>query len=326
MPLTILKRCLSALTLLALAASCAPHRDRYRLEVAVPPASPVTGHRLLRLLALDDPLGTPAPPPAVVPAANTPAPPFLMQVADDTAQRAVQCLTAAVYYEARSEPLDGQRAVAQVVLNRVRDRAFPDSICKVVYQHPANRPGCQFSFACDGSMDKPIERTAWNTASAVAQAALAGSVYAPIGSATYYHTTAVLPWWAGSLTRIGLVGSHIFYRWGSALGRALSFRQAYSGDEVLPQRFGAATAATDAVAVETGNDGGREMQAGVAVHRASAIGTGQAGVVVHRALAVRSGPPGLNQTSFGVTVHRSQPSDTPEPAAIAADGVADAAS
>lgn len=321
-PIPTFTRLLAGVTMLMLGASCVPHRDRYKLVVAVPPASgaPVGGHRLLRLLALDDPLGRSAPSPAA-PVANTPAntppnppaPPFLLNgAADDTAQRAAQCLTAAVYYEARSEPLDGQRAVAQVVLNRVRDRAFPDSVCKVVYQRPANRPGCQFSFACDGSTDRPIERRAWDVAGAIAHAALAGSVYAPVGSATYYHTNAVQPWWSGSLTRIGLVGSHIFYRWGDALGRALSFRQAYSGDEALPQRPGTAPASIDTVAFAPARDGGAEVEAGVTVHRASALAPTPA---LASAKAVR----GLMRTSFGVTVHYTRASDPAGPAAQTAD-------
>ena len=287
-------------------ASCVPNRDRYSVVVPVPAASraPVEGHRLLRLLALDDPLGQPAALPGQVANTNRPAPPFLIDPANDTAQRAQQCLTQAVYYEARSEPLDGQRAVAQVVLNRVRDRAFPDSICNVVYQHPANRPGCQFSFACDGSMDRPIDPRAWNVASAVAQAALAGSVYAPVGSATYYHTTAVLPWWAGSLQRIGLVGSHIFYRWGAAMSRALSFRQAYSGNEKLPQ---------PAVTMASSSSDG------VVVHRAgqAADGALQAGVTVHRDSAMTVAEAAPVQTHFGVTVHYGAPADTAEATSIA---------
>ncbi len=147
------------------ASSCAPVKTQgSRIAQAVPPSTP---RQLLRDLALDVPgdlpglAGLPATLRAAVaedaaPASVAAAPPFLaqMQSSDDGA-RAADCLTAAVYYEARSEPLDGQRAVAQVVLNRVRDRAFPASVCGVVYQGGARRDGrgigCQFSFACDGS-------------------------------------------------------------------------------------------------------------------------------------------------------------------------------
>ena len=103
------------------------------------------------------------------------APPFLTSSSVDDASRAAECLTAAVYYEARSQSEDGQRAVAQVVLNRVRDRAFPNSVCGVVYQGAERRTGCQFSFTCDGSMNRPRELGAWDRARAVAAAALGGS-------------------------------------------------------------------------------------------------------------------------------------------------------
>ncbi|WP_232475951.1 cell wall hydrolase [Flavisphingomonas formosensis] len=160
------------------------------------------------------------------------APPFVnnAQTSDD-ADRALHCLAEAVYYEARSEPIEGQRAVAQVVLNRVRDRAFPHSVCGVVYQGSQRATGCQFSFTCDGSRTYAPIGIAWRRALAVAQAALDGSVYEPVGSATFYHTTAVSPWWAPSLTRIVTVGAHIFYRWSGRLERALAFRQDYSGSE-----------------------------------------------------------------------------------------------
>ena len=291
----MIKRCFTTMAMLTVTASCVPQHRGARVVVAVPPATrlPVADHRLLRQLALTDPLDSPAPLAVAAQPSFAAPPPFeIGNVANDDAQRALQCLTAAVYYEARSEPLDGQRAVAQVVLNRVRDRAFPNSVCKVVYQHPAHAPGCQFSFACDGSMTHPLDPRAWSVAGSVARAALSGSVYAPVGSATYYHTTAVQPWWAASLTRIGLVGSHIFYRWGNALGRALSFRQAYSGDETLPTRLlaasspVAATPSGNAVGVGTGDD---RVQGGVMVHRAT--------------IRPAAAAPALVQTTFGVTVH-----------------------
>src|SRR5690606_1744739 len=111
----------------------------------------------------------------------------------------LDCLTAAVYYEARSESGDGQRAVAQVVLNRVRHPAFPRSICGVVFQGRERRTGCQFSFTCDGSMNRSREPGAWERARQVAEAALTGYVYAPVGLATHFHTTAIHPWWASSM-------------------------------------------------------------------------------------------------------------------------------
>jgi hypothetical protein len=160
----------------------------------------------------------------------TAAPPFAaMARRGDDAARAVGCLTAAVYYEARSEPADGQRAVAQVVLNRVRDRAFPGSVCGVVYQRSPR--GCQFSFACDGSTSHAIDPAAWGRARAVADAAYGGAVYAPVGAATYYHTAAISPWWASSLSRIGQIGAHVFYGWRRAMANVLTFRRSYAGIE-----------------------------------------------------------------------------------------------
>lgn len=249
---------------LVLATSCVPVKppvaSAARIERAVEPRA------LLHRLALDVPDDSrdlaPGPADTSVSVPVTAAPPFVESARslDDTA-RAIECLTAAVYYEARSESVDGQRAVAQVVLNRVRDRAFPNSICGVVYQGSARRTGCQFSFTCDGSMDRPREAAAWSRAKAVAIAALAGSVYAPVGSATYYHASGVMPWWAGSLSRIGWVGSHLFYRWRGAMERALAFRQSYAGYE--PVGMGAADALASTVAIHRGDD----QASGVTVHR-----------------------------------------------------------
>src|SRR5581483_3323427 len=100
--------------------------------------------------------------------------------------RDVQCLTAAVYYEARGEPHQGQAAVAQVVLNRVRDPRFPKTICGVVYQGLASHE-CQFTFACDGAAEHRREPAAWATADKVARRALGGYVEPSVGAATHYH-------------------------------------------------------------------------------------------------------------------------------------------
>ena len=149
----------------------------------------------------------------------------------DDASRALDCLTQAVYYEANNQSDDGQRAVAQVVLNRVRDRAFPSSVCGVVYQGSTRSTGCQFTFTCDGSLNRQPSAAGWARARAVASAALAGAVYAPVGSATFYHANYVSPWWATSMDKVATVGAHIFYRWRSGMERALAFRQPYSGAE-----------------------------------------------------------------------------------------------
>ncbi|OYX62796.1 MAG: cell wall hydrolase [Novosphingobium sp. 32-60-15] len=144
--------------------------------------------------------------------------------------RALQCLTAAIYYEAASEPDAGQRAVAQVVLNRVAHPAWPNTVCGVVYQG-SERPSCQFSFACDGSMARKPMAAFWDRARRVASDALAGYVYAPAGLATHYHTTAVHPYWAPSLTFLGTIGAHRFYRWAGNAGKPAAFTARYTGGE-----------------------------------------------------------------------------------------------
>jgi hypothetical protein len=149
--------------------------------------------------------------------------------------RAQLCLTAAIYYEAANEPDEGQRAVAQVVLNRVRHPAFPNTVCDVVYQGTERGDlRCQFSFACDGSMQRVPVRDSWARASRAARAALAGSVFAPVGQATHYHTMAVSPSWDASMTRAALVGAHVFFRWPGAAGQPSAFFARYTGREPNP--------------------------------------------------------------------------------------------
>ncbi len=122
------------------------------------------------------------------------------------------CLTQAVYYEARGEGTDGMRAVAQVILNRVRHPAFPKTICGVVYQGGYQRTGCQFSFVCNGAMAGPVEAWAWRRAKDVANAALNGYVMKAVGTATHFHTLSVDPAWAGNMVQVTTVGGHIFYQ------------------------------------------------------------------------------------------------------------------
>ena len=125
--------------------------------------------------------------------------------------RSLQCLTEAIYYEARNQSDDGQRAVAQVVLNRVRHPAYPNTVCGVVYQGSERTTGCQFSFTCTGVMGPIGDPVAWDRARRIANAALRGSVYRPVGLAVNYHTTAIHPYWAPSLNVQATVGAHIFY-------------------------------------------------------------------------------------------------------------------
>ena len=147
---------------------------------------------------------------------------------------ALTCLTQAVYYEAAHEPLAGRRAVAQVVLNRMRHPAYPKSVCGVVYQGWERSTGCQFSFTCDGSLLRRGGGEAWKEAEQVARAALAGYVEPSVGTATHYHADYVLPKWAFTLSKIEQIGAHIFYRFPGAWGRAAAFSGGYSGVERIP--------------------------------------------------------------------------------------------
>jgi hypothetical protein len=148
--------------------------------------------------------------------------------------RAQQCLTMAIYYEAASESDAGQRAVAQVVLNRVAHPSYPATVCGVVFQGSERRTGCQFTFTCDGSLARKPSRVFWDRASSVARQALAGAVYAPVGLATHYHTVAIHPYWADSLHAVTTIGAHIFYRWRGAAGQREAFTVAYRGGEPAP--------------------------------------------------------------------------------------------
>jgi spore germination cell wall hydrolase CwlJ-like protein len=122
------------------------------------------------------------------------------------------CLARALYYEARGEPYDGQVAVAQVVMNRVRAKHWPDSICGVVNQGTERGEKCQFSFACHPQTTTP-SGDAWDQAQALATEALAGRAWLrETLDATHYHTTSVAPIWRLSLASIGTLGRHIFYR------------------------------------------------------------------------------------------------------------------
>jgi spore germination cell wall hydrolase CwlJ-like protein len=124
----------------------------------------------------------------------------------------VECLAAAVHYEAANQGQDGMAAVAQVVLNRLMDPRYPKSVCGVVFQGSTRRTGCQFTFTCDGSLSRKPSLIAWKHAEEVAEQALDGYVMADVGSATHYHTVWVHPYWSPSLVKVATIGAHIFYR------------------------------------------------------------------------------------------------------------------
>jgi spore germination cell wall hydrolase CwlJ-like protein len=197
-----------------------------RLRAAVPQTSATALRQVdpLAALALN----------AAIPIANQTNPaarPFGLLGNSADRARSLDCLTAAIYYEAAREPTDGQRAVAQVVLNRVRHPAYPATVCGVVFEGARRSTGCQFSFTCDGSLRSAPVASYWERARAVAQAALTGYVYAPVGWATHYHANYVMPYWAPTLVKSANVGLHIFYRWRGGWGRPGAFVNNYSGIE-----------------------------------------------------------------------------------------------
>ncbi len=124
-----------------------------------------------------------------------------------------ECLSRAVYFEARSESELGQLAVAKVIMNRVNSKKYPNSICKVVYQGAEKRNACQFSFACDGKADKPKYGKSWRIAKKIAKRAMSGTKeLSVIATALYYHAEYVKPKWASAMERLIKIGNHIFYR------------------------------------------------------------------------------------------------------------------
>jgi len=207
---------------------------------------------------------------AAVPIADLPNPParafsFVPSSLSDK-ERAVHCLTQAIYYEAATEPLDGQRAVAQVVLNRLRHPAYPNTVCGVVFQGSERATGCQFTFTCDGALARAPMAPIWKRAKQIAEAALAGYVYKPVGWATHYHTNWVVPYWSSSLVKLATVGTHIFYRWTGGWGTGPAFRDRHAGVEpsitvnrptVQDEKALAAAEAAlrEAAAAEQGTDG-----------------------------------------------------------------------
>jgi hypothetical protein len=137
------------------------------------------------------------------------------------AVRDLDCLTAAVYYEARGESRAGQAAVAQVVLNRVRSPAFPKTVCGVVYQGAAQH-ACQFSFVCSGQMAARHDSSAWDRARDVAGHALGGYVMSQVGGATHFHVAALGALWNGSMVEVARVGQHVFYGFGGRRGALMA--------------------------------------------------------------------------------------------------------
>jgi len=169
----------------------------------------------------------------IAPDGLRPARPFVFRGSADDRRRALRCLTQAVYFEAALEPDAGQAAVAQVVLNRVRDPNYADTVCGVVFEGAERVTGCQFSFTCDGSLSQAPVAWAWERARKVAEKALSGEVAGEVGTATHYHADYVDPWWAPTVARVTKIGAHVFYRWKGIYGETAAFRAVYKGHEPL---------------------------------------------------------------------------------------------
>lgn len=148
----------------------------------------------------------------------TPARPFQFAGSAGGREQAANCLAAAAWYEAGTDA-EGQRAVIQVILNRLHHPSFPNTVCAVVLQGSERKTGCQFTFTCDGSIDRRRPGPAsWGQALQRAELALNGSVDTKVLGATHYHADYVTPWWSSSLVNLAKVGSHIFYGWPGARG------------------------------------------------------------------------------------------------------------
>ena len=226
------------------------HRSAGTPDDAVPGAT-ATPLSALPARASDAPvLATPTQAPADAKAQNsavpfataklTPAASFRFTGSTQDRTRAADCLALAALAEAGGDDA-GQRAVIQVVLNRVRHPAFARTVCGVVFEGSQRRSGCQFTFTCDGSLDRRYSDASRTAALSRAQEALGGRVYAPVGIATHYHTDWVFPWWSPKLLKIAQVQTHLFFRWPGYWGSAAASNIAYRGGE--PDVFSAAAAA-----------------------------------------------------------------------------------
>jgi hypothetical protein len=157
----------------------------------------------------------PSPSPPIPP----PSPAYRLKLDDKAYAKAQRCLANAVYFEARSEPVRGQMAVAQVVMNRVFSDFYPNDVCGVVYQNSHRRLACQFTFACDGKSKAIHDRHSWTVANRIARQTLDGQIYLPeVGKSTHYHAAYVRPIWAREMRKLARFGLHSFYRpyaWGN---------------------------------------------------------------------------------------------------------------
>jgi hypothetical protein len=161
---------------------------------------------------------------------NPAASPFQFMGGAGDLARATDCLASAQIYEAGDDSV-GERAVAQVVLNRVRHPAFPKTICGVVFEGQERRTGCQFTFTCDGALARTPSPAAWERARAIARSAIGGAVFGQVGLATHYHTDWVIPYWSRRLDKTARVGTHLFFRWTGWWGTPAAFQRSVGGVE-----------------------------------------------------------------------------------------------
>lgn len=150
--------------------------------------------------------------------------------------RARDCLALAGMAEAGGGDGD-QRAVMQVILNRVRHPAFARTVCGVVFEGAQRPTGCQFSFTCDGSLARRYSDAAWRAARDRAEQMLGGATHAPVGNATHFHADYVYPWWSDQLDKVAQVGPHIFFRWRGFWGSRSALSARYAGGEPDPLRL-----------------------------------------------------------------------------------------
>jgi cell wall hydrolase len=178
------------------------------LEFALNSSSPISSDGVLVIVETDTAEQTTIPQLSAVDG----KPNYAALIDPKDSARQMRCLAEAIYFESRSEPEDGQAAVAQVVLNRVRSGIYPTTVCGVVYQD-RNRPfACQFTFACEGKSLRIEEPGPWAVATRIAQDVVSGANYnAKVGEAVNYHANYVSPFWVGYLRKVDRIGAHIFY-------------------------------------------------------------------------------------------------------------------
>ncbi len=233
----------------AIAAIRAPAPETGAARIIPPTNVPRVEPLRLRAVSTDDARQINAATPFTT-APIPPARPFIFRGSVEDQGRAIDCLAAAIHYEAGNETNDGQEAVAQVILNRVRHPAYPGTVCGVVFQGSERRTGCQFTFTCDGAMARGVSAEGWARARSVATAMLAGKVYKPVGLATHYHTDWVSPVWSAKLDKVRAEGTHLFLRWAGYWGTPGAFRGRHAGGEPAVAQLAAFSANHGAAAAE----------------------------------------------------------------------------